>query len=400
MSTHDPTDATSRVVILGGGYAGVIATNRFLGSLTDDERSRVKLIVVNPRDGFVERIRLHQLAAGSRRCVTIPLADMLHSEAVLVTGTPEHIDDQARTVRVASAGRELDLPYDYLVYAVGSMAAAPIPGSREHAFLLADYDGARNAGEAIAACEPRAEIAVVGGGLTGVEAASELPEQRPDGKVTLYCAGTLLSNMRSSARDSIRNVLRRQGVRVIEDAPVAEIKENMIRLGGGDLHPFDVCLVAASFDVPELAAVSGLPTDEHGRLEVDERLRCVSDPRVIGAGDAIVAPATVARHLRMSCAAALPLGAHAAGTLLASLRGTPPPALSAGYILQCVGLGRNNGYIQVVRADDTPRRLHIGGRAGAAIKNMVCTMVVDAPLKESSKPGAYRWPKGPKTEAA
>ncbi len=56
--------------------------------------------------------------------------------------------------------------------------------------------------------------------------------------------------------------------------------------------------------------------------------------------------------------------------------------------------------IQVVRADDTPRPMHIGGRAGAAIKNMVCTMAIDVPMKESSTPGAYRWPKGPKAEVA
>ena len=62
MSTHDTTGAAIRVVILGGGYAGVIAANRFLGSLTDDERGRVKLSMVNPRDGLVERIRLHQPA--------------------------------------------------------------------------------------------------------------------------------------------------------------------------------------------------------------------------------------------------------------------------------------------------------------------------------------------------
>lgn len=399
MSTHDTTDATIRVVILGAGYAGVIATNRFLGSLTDDERSRVKLRMVNPRDGFVERIRLHQLAAGSRDCVTIPLTDMLHPEAALVTGTAKHIDRPARTVRVSTVSRELDLAYDYLVYAVGSVAAAPIPGSREHAFLLADYDGARGAAAAVAACDPGAEIAVIGGGFTAVEAASELAEQRPDAQVTLYCAGALLSEMRPPARKSIKRVLRRKRVHIVEFAPVVEIKAGMIRLCNGDLHAFDVCLVAASFDVPELAAVSGLPIDSRGRLEVDETLRCAADPRVIGAGDAIVAPDSVARHLRMGCATALPLGAHAAGTLLASIRGTQPPALSAGYILQCVGLGRKNGYIQVVRADDSPRRLHIGGRAGAAVKNMVCTMVVGAPVKESSKPGAYRWPKGPAPEA-
>ena len=62
-----------RVVVLGAGYAGMIATNRFLGSLTGPERQRTSVTVVNPRSEFVERIRLHELAAGSRTSVTIPL---------------------------------------------------------------------------------------------------------------------------------------------------------------------------------------------------------------------------------------------------------------------------------------------------------------------------------------
>jgi NADH dehydrogenase FAD-containing subunit len=64
------TTRSNEIVVLGAGYAGLIATNRFLGSLTDQERATVRLTVVNPRDDFVERIRLHELAAGSRRCST------------------------------------------------------------------------------------------------------------------------------------------------------------------------------------------------------------------------------------------------------------------------------------------------------------------------------------------
>jgi NADH dehydrogenase FAD-containing subunit len=398
MSTHSPNPATRRVVILGGGYAGVIATNRFLGSLTADERSRVELRLINPRDTFVERVRLHQLAAGSRAAVTIPFADMLHPAAELITGTATHIDPPGRTVQVSCGDRAFGIAYDYLVYAVGSMAAAPIPGSREHAYLLADYDDAERAAAAIAASAPRAEIAVIGGGFTGVEAASELAEQHPDARITLYCAGGLVPTMRPAARRSIEKTLRRKGIQLRQNTAVVEIEANLIHLSNGDRRHFDACLVAAAFDVPALATRSGLPVDEFGRLRVDETLRSVDDPRVIGAGDAIVAPARVARHLRMSCAAALPLGAHAAATLLAAIRGTEPPNLSVGYLLQCVGLGRKHGYIQFVRADDTPRQLHIGGRAGGAIKNMVCTMVATAPTKESDKPGAYHWPKGPKPE--
>ena len=107
---------------------------------------------------------------------------------------------------------------------------------------------------AIAASAPDAEIAVIGGGFTGVEAASELAEQRLEATITLYCAGDLLANMRPSARKSIRTALRRKGIRIVERVPVVDIEANLIRLGNGGLHPFDVCLVAAAFDVPELAA--------------------------------------------------------------------------------------------------------------------------------------------------
>ena len=53
MSEH--TD----VVVLGGGYAGVMAANRLT------QRDDVTVTLVNPRPRFVERIRLHQLVGGS-----------------------------------------------------------------------------------------------------------------------------------------------------------------------------------------------------------------------------------------------------------------------------------------------------------------------------------------------
>ncbi len=277
MSTH-LIGTTIRVVVIGGGYAGVMATNRLLGSLSEDERSRVDLRIVNLRTTFVERVRLHQLAAGSREKVTRPLGAMLHPAATLITGEAIRIDPHARTVRVWTAEGEHQVAYDYLIYAVGSRAAAPIAGSREHAYLLADYDGARCAAMAIAASAPRAEIAVIGGGLTGVEAASEVADQHHDAKVTLYCAGRLVPNMRPAARKSIEKALRRKGVHIIDNVPVVEIEAKLIRLGNGTRRPFDVCLVAAAFDVPDLAARSGLPVDDAGRLQVDETLRCLDAP--------------------------------------------------------------------------------------------------------------------------
>ncbi|MET0704464.1 MAG: FAD-dependent oxidoreductase, partial [Mycobacterium sp.] len=56
MTSSDPR---TRVVVLGGGYAGVLAANHLR------TRDDVEITLVNARPSFVERIRLHQLVTGS-----------------------------------------------------------------------------------------------------------------------------------------------------------------------------------------------------------------------------------------------------------------------------------------------------------------------------------------------
>jgi NADH:quinone reductase (non-electrogenic) len=175
------------------------------------------------------------------------------------------------------------------------------------------------------------------------------------------------------------------------------VEEGKAVLADGRVEAFDACIVATSFAVPGLARVSGLPVDGDGRLRVDATLGVPGVPGVVGAGDAVVVDDPAGAHLRMGCAVALPLGASAAGTLLARLRGQVPPAISIGFAVQCLSLGRKDGYVQLVGADDTPRALHVGGRLAAVVKEQVCRMVVDRPAAERSRPGAYGWPRGPRT---
>lgn len=81
MSTSDST-----VAIIGAGYAGVMAANRLRSSLTPEEASRVRVVMINRTGEFVERIRLHQLAAGTIPSAARPLSDMLHHDIELVVG--------------------------------------------------------------------------------------------------------------------------------------------------------------------------------------------------------------------------------------------------------------------------------------------------------------------------
>jgi NADH dehydrogenase FAD-containing subunit len=384
------------IVVIGAGYAGVIATNRLLGSLTEEEARRVRLTVINPTDQFVERIRFHELAAGTRRSAFIPLADVLHPAAQLVVGRVEVIDPDARTVQVSRPGQmEVAMPWDHLVYAVGSTAAATIPGSREHGFLLGNLDGAQDAAAAVRDAGPGARIVVIGGGFTGVETAGEIAEQHPGASVVLMCAGVLVPAMRSAARRSLTKTLRKLGVEVQEGKAVARIEPGKVVLADGHIERADVCVVAASFTVPDLARASGLAVSADGRMRVDAGLRSLDMPGIVGAGDAIVVSGPAGEHLRMGCAIALPLGGKAAETVLAQIRGQEPEPVSIGFQAQCISLGRKRGYIQIVHADDSPRPFHLGGRLGARVKESVCKMSVSLPAKERAKPGAYPTPKGP-----
>ena len=76
-------------------------------------------------------------------------------------------------------------------------------------------------------------------------------------------------------------------------------------------------------------AASGLHTDALGRLLTDETLTSVDDDRIVAAGDA-AAPS--GQPLRMSCQAAVPLGAQAANTVLSRIAGTEPAVIDQAFL--------------------------------------------------------------------
>ena len=104
---------TTTVVVVGGGYAGVLAANRL------SQRSDTDIVMVNPRPHFVERIRLHQLVAGNDDAVQ-DYATVLTDRAKLVVDSVTRIDAASRQLHLASGAT---MGYDYLVYAVGSTAS-------------------------------------------------------------------------------------------------------------------------------------------------------------------------------------------------------------------------------------------------------------------------------------
>lgn len=394
--SHRPSEHS--VVVVGAGYAGVLAANRILAGRGRvrgaDPAENCRVTVVNPRGEFVERIRLHEVVAGTRAAATLPLSDVLHPDAEVLVGTVRSIDAAARCIEVAAADGSVTLGYDTLVYAVGSDTARSVPGVGEHARHAGNAAAAEELREELAALAAGSVVRVVGGGSTSVEIAAETAAARPDLAVEIVSAAKVLGFMRPAARTRVFRTLDRLGVARREDTRVTQVRERELQTADGAALPFDVCVWAAAFDVPDLARRNGLTTDGAGRLRVDATLTSVDHADIVGAGDAVAVAPEVGAHLRMACATALPLGGHAANTVLARIRGEEPPVLSLGFAAQCMSLGRKAGYLQLVRADDSPRPLALSGRLGAAAKEAICRMTVDKLRAERSQP-AYKTPKGP-----
>lgn len=374
----------TNVVVIGGGYAGVMAANHLRVN------ADVSITLINPRPEFVERIRLHQLVTGSDDAV-VKYADVLADDVRLLVDTAERIDAASRTVTLGSGGT---LGYDYLVYAVGSTGASPsIPGAAEFAYPISELEHAEHLRKAMAEVHPSAPVVVVGAGPTGIETAAELAEEGQT--VTLVCGDVLGPYLSEQARKSVARHMKRLGVTVVDGvgAKVTEVGADAVLLADGRELPSVVTIWTAGFGVPDLATRSGLATDAIGRLLTDETLTSIDNPYIVAAGDAS-APSD--SPLRMSCQAALPLGAQAANTVLSRIAGNDPKAVNQAFTGQCISIGRRAGTIQLAHLDDRVLSLYLGGRTAATIKEAICKGTVSFLTKEARKPGSYFWLKGGK----
>jgi NADH dehydrogenase FAD-containing subunit len=364
------------VIVVGGGYAGVMAANRLTRG------NGVTVTLINPRPAFVERIRLHQLVGGSDDAV-VDYQRILAGSVRLVVDTVTRIDAAGRRVTLASGGA---LDYDYLVYAVGSGSADPtVPGAAQYAYPISTLEDARRLRPVVDAAGASAALTVVGAGSTGIETASELAEAGRT--VTLVSGAVFGSYLHPRARRAVAARLAKLGVTVLEGpgAMVTGVTRDAVELADGSDVRSAVTIWTAGFGVPDLAARSGLTTDSLGRLITDETLTSVDDARIIAAGDS-GAPSNL--PVRMSCQSAMQLGPQAAETVLSRIAGKQPATFDVGLFGQCISLGRGGGVVQYARKDDTVTPVYVlGGRPMAMLKEGVCKSTVWQLSQEARRPG-------------
>ncbi|WP_030508068.1 NAD(P)/FAD-dependent oxidoreductase [Microbispora rosea] len=370
-----------RIVVLGAGYAGAYVAGTLARQLSPAD---TEITVVNAVPDFVQRMRLHQLAAG--RDVEAPkLVDVFAGTGIrLRVARVTVVDPERQTVAVADDGGGGELGYDTLVYALGSHGAArAVPGAAEHAFDIAARPSALRLRERLDSMDSMispsgrgdgGRVVVVGDGLTGIETATEIAESRPGLSVALVARGELGARLSAGARSHLRQACDRLGITVLEHTSVEAVEATRVLCADGTALASGATVWAAGFAVSPIAAVAGLEVTGDGQIVVDRTMRSVSHLNVYAVGDSAYAIGDNGRPMPMSCASAGLIGRQAVEAIVGRLTGRAIANTRLIYTLNHISLGRRDGILQMIGDEGQAKPKYLSGRKVARVKAGILAM--------------------------
>jgi len=365
--------ARKRVLVVGAGFAGLYAAM----GLRRLVQLGYRVTVVNPENFMQYQPFLPEVASGTidPRAVVVPIRPVLRHCEVLI-GEVRRLDHDARRATVSLAGGETrDLGYDVVVLTPGSRSRVlPVPGLAEHGVgfktvqeaiylrnrVLSQLDVAAETGNPE---RRRAALTFVfvGGGYAGVEALGELEDLARDAIgtyrglravemrwVLVEATGTILPELGEDLASYATERLEDRGIEVALGTTLESAEGGVVRLSDGRSFAADTLVWTAGVRASPLAADSGLPVDEAGRVRTDEYLRVHGVEDAWAAGDAAAVPDRTTGGLMPPTAQhGMRQGRRLARNLLALAEGGRPEPLVHRNIGVVCSLGRYKGVARI-----------------------------------------------------
>ncbi len=316
------------VLVVGGGYAGLHAARAV-------RRCGIPVTVVDRtgRHDFVTR--LAAVAGG-----TAPIGD--------ASGPVESFVDQVlvgTVVEVADGSVTMSdghtITADAVVVTAGSVPSRPPVDGIEFAHAI------RSAEDAVAlraSIDRASSMVVIGGGATGVQLSGAAAVAHPSLTIHLVeAAPRLLAGLPEPISSGAARILTGRNVQLHLDTSVEGITERGAAVDGALLEGLVVW--AGGFSAS--AERYGVPTDEDGRILIDEALRMLGAQRTFAAGDIAAHRDHGGDPLPMSAQIAVRAGSEAGHNAARAVRGEPVQAVDLRQIGWVLDLGARRGLAQV-----------------------------------------------------
>ncbi|HAE90562.1 MAG TPA: FAD-dependent oxidoreductase [Idiomarina sp.] len=311
---------TEKIVVVGGGAGGLELATQLGRSL--GRSGKAEVLLVDRNSTHVWKPLLHEVASGaldSRLAELDYRGQGARSGFRFIVGTLEAVDKDNKTITLAAIeeeGEEVLAPrtlnYDKLILSVGSVTADfGTPGVAEHCYFLdstAQADAFHHhllneflrVNQALEdGHDVTLDVAIVGGGATGVELAAELVHSvsllsiyglghltRDRLNITLVEAGKrLLPALPERLSQSVHKKLNKLGVKVLLGNPAKEAQKGQLVLNDGQSIKGDLMVWAAGVRAPDFLTELGLPTRKNNQIEVDSFLQAKGADSIYALGD-------------------------------------------------------------------------------------------------------------------
>jgi NADH dehydrogenase len=370
-----------RIVVLGAGFAGLrsaVGAARELAEL-NIPHEKISVTVVNRDRWHSIRVRNYEPDLSD---VRVPLDDVLGPIGVdVVIGEVTALDLAGHTISCRAAQSDVMLPYELLVFCLGSeLSRPPVPGLAEHGFDVDTYDAATKLASHLSALPSRPPApgrftaVVVGGGLTGVEASTELvPRLRkvadgaPVRVVLADHAARIGSSMGDGACAVIEQALRDLGIETRAGVSVTSVDERGVELSSDERIAAATTVWCAGMRAHPLAAALPGQHDRLGRVAVDRFLKVEGLADVFAAGDSAAALVDGEHPSVMSCQHARPMGRVAGHNVVCDLVGEAMIPIAIDYYVTILDLGAWGA----LYTEGWDRRVSVAGPAAKPTKQLI-----------------------------
>ena len=317
----------AKVLILGGGFGGVVAAEHLAEQLSDDHQ----ITLVSRSRQFVFYPALVRLAFGKCHAddVSFDLRQtMLNRRVNFIEAEVARINPVERIVTIAHGEVEGLLGYDYLIFALGRrLATERIPGFYEHAHHLLNVDKAIKFGKAIQqvregravfgqCADARLPVPVYESAFAFARLLEE-KGKRESVRITVVSPTTLESELADfAAAAALGKSLDAHEIEFLSNVSINSLTAGSA-LTNGDVVDFNLLMLVPPFRGSSAASYVGI-TDDLGYINVDSTMRVVGRERMYAVGDCVNFDGPKMGHM------AVPQAEVAATNLVAEIDGHEP----------------------------------------------------------------------------
>ncbi|WP_369986604.1 NAD(P)/FAD-dependent oxidoreductase [Pseudomonas xanthosomatis] len=380
---------TSRILIIGAGFAGVWSALSAARLLDQAQRDDVRISVLAPQPQLRIRPRFYEADAHTLQAPVDALFDAVGVE--FIHGHVQTIDSAARQVGyVDSQGQAQQLGYDRLILAAGSQVARPaVPGLAEHTFDVDQMESAVHLEQhlkglaALPASPARNTVVVCGGGFTGIETATEMPARlrsilgAGNVRVVLVDRGTSVgAALGAGITPAIVAASEQAGVEWLTGTSVVAVDAGGVTLDNGEYIASKTVIWTVGVKASPLTAQIAGERDGLGRLRVDDHLKVIGQEHIYATGDtAWAAVDELGNHALMTCQHAIPMGRHSGNNAMADLLGIAPVVYRQPKYVTCLDLGEWGA----AYSEGWERELKLQGEEGKTLKRQINSVWIYPP---------------------